>query len=156
MHSALAPQSQRTARPPAVGIWGPMAARRMPRMRLTTSVAPESSAPVDPAETKASPAPSFSRFNPTVREESGFCLKAMAGSSAISTTSLASLISTPAGRLFWPQASTAFSTSAVRPTRMISTPWFRLASSAPRTISSGALSPPIASTMIFMLPAPPA
>ena len=31
-----------------------------------------------------------------------------------------------------------------------------LAAKAPRTISSGALSPPIASTMIFMLPAPPA
>ena len=155
MHSALAPQSHSTIRPAAVGIWGPMAARRMPRMRLTTSVAPESRAPVDPAETKASPAPSRRSFNPTVREESGLSLKAMAGSSAISTTSVASLISTPAGRLLTPQASTALRISAVRPTRVSSTPCFRLASRAPRTISSGALSPPMASTMIFM-PVPPA
>ena len=121
----------------------------MPRIRFTSSVAPASSAPVDPAETNASPSPARNRFSPTVKEESFFTLKAVAGSSAISTTSEASRISTPEGRVFSPQASTARSTSAARPTRMISTPWVLLASKAPCTTAWGALSPPIASTIIF-------
>ena len=85
-----------------------------------------------------------------LREESFFILKAVAGSSAISTTSVAPLISTPAGSVFSPQASTARRISSVRPTRRISSPWVRFASSAPWTMAPGALSPPMASTMIFM------
>ena len=154
MHSALAPQSQRTARPPNTGITGPIAARRRPRIRLTTKVAPASSAPVEPAETKASPWPSLRRFRPTVREESFFTLKAVAGSSQISTTSLASRISTPLGRVVSPQASTHLRMSAARPTSKMSTPKVLWASNAPWTTAAGALSPPMASTMIFM-PVPP-
>ena len=86
MPSAVAPQSTSTAPPPPVGTTGAMAARRMPRMRLTSSVAAASSAPVDPADTKASPSPLFSRFSPTVRDESFFSLNAVAGLSHISTT----------------------------------------------------------------------
>ena len=56
VHSALAPQSQMMVLPPALlGKAGAMAARRMPLTRLTTSVAAVSRAPVEPAETKASP-----------------------------------------------------------------------------------------------------
>ena len=123
-------------------------------MRLTTRVAPASRAPVDPAETKASPSPSRSIRRPTVREESFFRLKAVAGSSEISTTSDASRISTPAGRVFPPAASTARRTSAVLPTRITSVPYCSWASSAPWTTARGALSPPMASTMIF-IPNPP-
>ena len=150
----MAPQSQRMALPEAVGITGPITARRMPRMRLTTRVAPASRAPVDPAETKASPSPFFKRFSPTVREESFFFLKAVAGSSEISTTSEASRISMPAGSVFSPQASTARRISSPRPTRRMSTPWAFFASRAPRTAASGALSPPMASKMIFMAGSP--
>ena len=100
-------------------------------MRLTTSVAPASRAPVDPAETKASPSPFFSRFRPTVREESFFLLKAVAGSSAISTTSAASRISTPEGRFFSPHCSTAFRISAIRPTRITLVPYSLWAARAP-------------------------
>ena len=81
---------------------GESAARRRPRMRLTTSVAPESSAPVLPADTKPSASPFFTRFNPTIKEESGFFLKAVAGSSAISTTSVAFCIVIPAGSVGQP------------------------------------------------------
>ena len=85
----MAPQSMSTAPPFPVGTTGARAARRMPLIRLVTRVAPDSSAPVEPAETKASPAPSLRRVSPTVREESFFFRNAVAGSSHISTTSLA-------------------------------------------------------------------
>ena len=91
-----------TAPPFPVGTTGARAARRMPRMRLTSRVAAASRAPVEPAETKASPLPSLSRLSPTVREESFFSRKAVAGLSHISTTSLAWAISTPAGVFFSP------------------------------------------------------
>ena len=52
----MSPQSQMMVRPPALlGNAGPMAARRTPLTRLPMRVAPVSSAPVEPAETKASP-----------------------------------------------------------------------------------------------------
>ena len=105
----------------------------MPRMRLTTRVAPDSSAPVDPAETKASPSPLFSRFRPTVREESFFSRKAVAGLSHISTTSLAWAISTPAGSSLMPLSSRTFRMVSPRPTRITPTPYSRLASTAPIT-----------------------
>ena len=58
--------------PVFVGSSGASAARRTPRILFTTSVAPESSAPVLPADTRASPSPFFSRFRPTVMLESLF------------------------------------------------------------------------------------
>ena len=151
MHSAFAPQSHRIIRPPAVGSSGPMAARRMPRIRFTSSVAPASSAPVEPAETKASPAPSRSSVIPTVREESFVFLNAVAGSSEISTTSDASRISTPERSVVSPLDSITFRISAARPTSRMSTPCSFRAASAPCTTASGALSPPIASMIIFIL-----
>ena len=57
MPSAVAPQSMRTMFPLALGTTGARAARRMPRMRLMSRVAADSRAPVEPAETKASPSP---------------------------------------------------------------------------------------------------
>jgi hypothetical protein len=96
-------------------------------IRLATRVAPDSRAPVDPAETKASPVPSFSRFSPTVREESFFFRKAVAGSSHISTTSLAWLTATPEGRSLIPLSARVLRISSPLPTRMMSTPYSRLA-----------------------------
>ena len=48
--SAVAPQSMSTEPPPPVGTTGAIAARRIPLMRFTKSVAPDSSAPVEPAQ----------------------------------------------------------------------------------------------------------
>ena len=143
-----------TAPPPPVGTTGAMAARRMPRMRLTISVAADNSAPVLPAETKAAPSPFFSRFRPTVREESFFSLKAVAGLSHISTTSEAWTISSPGGSSPMPSSLSTLRMSSPRPTRMTSTPSSRTAARAPRTLETGALSPPMASTMIFICSPP--
>ena len=139
-----------TAPPFPVGTTGASAARRMPLIRFATRVAPDSSAPVEPAETKASPSPAFSRFSPTVSEESFFFRKAVAGSSHISTTSLAWDTATPAGRSLMPLSARTLRMSSPLPTRMISTPYSLLAWMAPITGASGALSPPMASTMIFI------
>ena len=114
-------------------------------MRLTISVAPVSSAPVEPAETTASPFPSRRRFSATVMEESFLRRVAVLGSSSMVTISRASTISN------W-QISSGFrqrSISSFRPTSTTSTPSSFRARSAPFTISPGALSPPMASTMIL-------
>ena len=100
VQSAVAPQSMSMTLPVAVGIIGPMAARRMPFTRRTVSVAAESSAPVDPADTNASPPPSRSICKPTTIEDCGFFFRTVAGSSCISTTSSAFAISTPFGSVW--------------------------------------------------------
>ena len=94
MHSTFAPQSMSMMPCSPAGRTGAMAARRMPRMRLTMRVAPVRSAPVEPAETTASPLPSRRRFRATVMEESFLRLVAVLGSSSMVTTSRASTIST--------------------------------------------------------------
>ena len=86
---------------------------------------------------------------PTVKEESFFRLKAVAGSSQISTTSVALAISMPLGSSLQPHCCRAFKISSVFPVRTMSTPYFSCAISAPLTGASGAKSPPMASTMIF-------
>ena len=88
-------------------------------------------------------------------EESFFTLKAVAGSSWISMTSVALTTLTRSGSWAQPQSAAAERTSASRPTSTISRSWrFLAAFSAPLTISPGALSPPMASTMIFICPPP--
>ena len=136
--------------PRALGTVGLSAARRMPRSRRTISVAPESRAPVFPAETTASPRPSFSRFSATVMEESGLSRQARAGSSSIVTTSEAFTMETPSGRFPRPRVWKQRRISSPLPTSTSSTPVSWWASMAPFTISRGALSPPMASIMIFM------
>jgi len=136
--------------PVALGTTGAKAARRMPRIRLTIRVAADSRAPVDPAETKASPFPSLSRFRPTVMEESGFSLKARAGLSSMSMTWLAGTISMPWGGAWWPSLARQAVMSSVRPVRRISTPRSFWARRAPSMGAWGALSPPMASTIIFI------
>ena len=148
--SAVAPQSMSTIFPFAVGTTGASAARRMPRMRLMSRVAAESSAPVEPAETKASPFLALSRFRPTVMEESGLSLKARAGLSSMVMTSLAGAISTPWGRSVLPSLFRQSRMTASGPVKIISTPKSSAARRAPSTGARGALSPPMASTIIFI------
>ena len=114
-------------------------------MRFTMSVAPVSSAPVLPAETTASPFPSLSRFSATVMEESFLRLVAVLGSSSIVTTSRASTISISEQ----PSSARQAFTSSSLPTSTISTPSSFFALTAPLTTAAGALSPPIASMIIF-------
>ena len=150
MQSAVAPQSMRTIPPEALGTTGAKAARRMPRMRPTVRVAPESRAPVLPAETKASPSPAFSIRRPTVMEESGLSRKARAGLSSMVITSWVCTISMPLGRLLRPSCSRQARMSGSLPVRTTSTPSCSAAWMAPSTGARGALSPPMASKMIFM------
>ena len=77
-------------------------------------------------------------------------MKAVAGLSQISTTWSAWAISTPAGSVSMPSSLRQRRMSSPRPTRTTSTPYSFTACSAPRTLHWGALSPPMASTMIFM------
>lgn len=102
-------------------------------------------APVFPAETKAAALPSFTILAATVMEESLFFRIASVGFSCISTTSDAGTIVMFEGR-FGPKTR---SISEGIPTRHI---WLLIngaANSAPATIASGALSPPIASTAML-------
>ena len=121
----------------------------MPLILLTMSVAPERRAPVEPAEIIASALPSFKSLRATVMEESDFSRVTVAGSSSISTTSEAFAISTPDGRSLYPSSLIDLKISSPFPTRTIFAPNSSCASSAPFTISRGALSPPIASITIF-------
>ena len=129
----MAPASISTAPPFPVGTTGASAARRIPRIRLISRGAAPSRAPVEPADTKASPSPALSRFSPTVREESFFSRKAVAGLSQISTTSEAWAISTPAGSSRMPFSSRTFRMSSPRPTRVMPTPYSLFAWMAPMT-----------------------
>ena len=134
---------------PPFGSTGASAARRMPRMRRTISVAPVSSAPVEPAETTASPSPSRSMFSATVMDASFLWRVAVLGLSLMVMTSLAGrtvICPFPAA----PQAARHGRTASSRPTSTMSTPNSFCASTAPCTMACGALSPPMASTMIFI------
>ena len=112
------------------------------------SVAPASSAPVEPAETKASPSPAASMRRPTTMDESFLPRMAAVGSSHISMVSEASATVMPA--ISMPFSRAQASMSRLRPTAVICTPYSRTAAAAPSRISFGALSPPIASMMMFI------
>ena len=151
----MAPQSISTALPVVVGMTGAIAARRMPWIRLVISVAPVSSAPVEPADTAASPSPSRSIVNAAPMEVSFFRRNTVAGSSHISTVSVVGRRVTPCGSVAAPHRAAAARMAASSPVRTMSQPKRLWALSAPLTISSGALSPPMASMMIFTERAPP-
>ena len=153
VHSALAPLSSSRAKPPV--FWGtgaPRAARRMPLMRLVSSVAPVSSAPVEPAEISTSPSPLPSRLRPTVMLESFFCRKAVEYLSSMVMTSLACCTVILSAQ----RPARMGSISSCLPTRRILQPYFSAACTAPSTIHWGAWSPPMASMMILIRCPPPA
>ena len=148
MHSALAPESSSSTRPPLQGSWVGSAARRMPRIRLVTSVAPDSSAPVLPAEIMASPSPSLTMRRATDMEESFLRRTAVAGSSCMSMTFSALRMEIGRSSAF-SFASSSLMTASL-PTRIYSCPNSRAAMTQPETMASGALSPLIASMISFM------
>src|SRR6267143_460529 len=145
--SIVAPASSRHAGFPfAVGNIPQSAGRSIPRMRPRTRSAAAIVAPVLPAETTASASPCLTIDVATPIDVSARRRSAVAGCSSIPTTSLASRIVMPGG--IW--APTSLRTASSRPTSTRSdAPPFCRYNRAPRTISSGAWSPPIASTAIF-------
>ena len=124
-------------------------------MRLVMRVAPVSRAPVEPAETSASPFPSRSMVSPTPMEVSFLRRNTVAGSSHISTVSVVAAISMPAGSSCAPHWASASRMAFSSPVSTMSTPQCFCPARAPFTISSGALSPPMASRMIFIRQVPP-
>ncbi len=152
--STLAPPSQSMKKPWDLGSSGAKATRLTPRMRLAIMVAPTTRAPLFPALAKASPLPWARARRPTAMELSGFSFKTALGSSSMVRASLQSKISIWASWGERPSSlaqARSFSLSPARASWMPSSVW---AWAQPRKISPGALSPPKASTMIF-IPAPP-
>ena len=151
-HSTFAPQSS-SRKGVLPGMTVASAGRLTPFTVRTMRLAPTCSAPVEPAETKASPLPSASMRRPTTMLESFLARTALAGSSHISMTSVAFTIS-----MFFISMAFSFTQAAIfsaSPTARISTSGqAAVAATAPFRISAGALSPPMASRMIFMAVTP--
>src|SRR5256886_1083762 len=145
--SIVAPASSRQAGFPfVVGNMPHSAGRSMPRMRPSTRSAAAIVAPVLPADTTASASPCLTIDVATPIEVSARRRSAVAGCSSMPTTSFESRSVIPGGI----SAPTSLRTASSRPTSTRSdAPPFCLYNRAPRTISSGAWSPPIASTAIF-------
>ena len=129
------------------------AARLIPLIRLTKRDAPTTIAPVLPAETKASPSPEASIFMPTAIVQSSYDLTTSVGSTSTGMTFSTSVIEMRSSgiRFFWHTSRMIFSL----PQAMMSTPYSFTAMAQPLRTSSGALSPPKASTMILMIIRPP-
>src|SRR5882672_3344966 len=145
--STLAPASSTRTGCVAVGNRAPIAARCTPAWSRSSSVLAAITAPVFPAEMKASDSPFFWSVRPTAIEERGLPRIAASGFSPIPTASGASTMSmrersTPGVR------PSAASMSALRPTSCTRNSGGSSCSAcaAPSTSTRGALSPPIASS----------
>ena len=136
--SAFAPESISTDGPRLAGMTTAIAGRETPGRRRSSRKQAASIAPVFPAETTASALLSPTARQAATSELSGLPRTASAGFSSIPITS---------------DVVTSSSPPVSRPTgpkRTGSIPSFA-ASSAPASTSSGALSPPIASTATFVI-----
>ena len=150
--STLAPPSIRIRWPFAVGRIGARAGRFIPLSLFAINVEPTTSAPVLPAETKASPLPSARACKPTAMEQSFLLLIISVGSSWISITDSVCIMDILSRlRLFFSAVSLIIFSF---PVRVTSTPSSATALAAPSITAKGALSPPNASTIIFILPFP--
>src|SRR6266550_1832059 len=146
--SVLAPTSRRKQfRPVEVGIADPIAGRSMPGMRRKPKSAAAITAPLLPALTKALTRPSSTIWIPRTIEDAFLLRTAWAGCSSIPLISGASSI---CAHVPAPDAARMASTFSLTPTKITSTPSSRCAWTPPATTCSGAKSPPIASSAIFM------
>ena len=150
-HSALAPQSSSRNGCLSVGICAASAGRLMPLSVRTIRLVATCSAPVDPAETKASASPFLSMVKPRIMLESFFWRAALTGSSSIVMTSGQSMSSNGARSM--ESSAAAFFRVSAGPSRAMVMPWPNscAACAAPCSTAFGALSPPMASSKIFML-----
>ncbi len=134
----LAPASSSTM-PGPMGKIEAIAGRLTPRIRPMPMAAAAIAAPVDPADTMPTASPEATNRAAVVTEAPFFSRIAVAGSSCIPITSGACTIGNVAS---W--SARIGSIASVSPTSTTSTPR-AAASMAPRTVSKGARSPPMAS-----------
>src|SRR5256885_3649406 len=125
----------------------PIAGRSMPGIRCSPKRAAAITAPLFPALTKPLTRPSSTIVQARTIDEFFLVRTACAGCSSMAMTSGASSI---CAHLPAPEAASALSTLSLTPTKITSTPSSRCACTPPATIWSGAKSPPIASSAIFM------
>ena len=126
----------------------------IPFILPTINVAPASNAPEFPADMNTSPSFSFSILNPTTIDESFLCLIASVGPSSISIVSVAFFIfslSDTSSISFPVNSFTLFLITSSFPTNVIVAFIWLTAFNAPFILASGALSPPIASSNIFIV-----
>ena len=143
VESVVAPMSSRMRGPLSVIICTARAGRSTPGRRFRWRIAEATPAPVWPAVTTASASPSRTRRMATLMLASRLRRTATAGGSSMPTVSEACTMRTCDGS----GSSMKGRMRASSPTRMTSTSLCRRAqSTAPRTTSSGAWSPPMAST----------
>ena len=148
--STFAPQSIKSDTPVSVGIIGARGGLLIPLIRPTIVCPPTSTAPELPAETKASASFCFTIFIPITIDDCFFLRIACTGGSAISIISGASTISICSfGYSYLFNSSRTASSCPTRNTLISSLD--KTASTAPLTISTGALSPPIASRATFVI-----
>ena len=136
------------------GSIGAIAGLSTPFILPTSKVAPVSNAPEFPAETNTSPSPSFNNLKPTTIEESFLCFIACVGMSSIVISSVVLciiILSDISFILSFPYSSFTFLfIFSSFPTKIISELISFIAFTAPLIVASGALSPPIASKIIFI------
>src|SRR5438105_4054172 len=125
----------------------PIAGRSMPGIRCRPKSAAAITAPLLPALTKPLTRPSSTIVQARTIDEFFLVRTACAGCSSMAMTSGASSI---CAHLPAPAAASALSTLSLTPTKITSTPSSRCACTPPATTWSGAKSPPIASSAIFM------
>src|SRR5438105_7910739 len=125
----------------------PIAGRSMPGIRCKAKSAAAITAPLFPALTKPLTRPSSTIWTPRTIDEFFLVRTAWAGCSSIAITSGASSIS---AHLPAPAFARAASTFSFCPTKITSTPSSRCACTPPATTWSGAKSPPMASSAIFI------
>ena len=149
LQSTFAPLSTRNVKPFFVGRQVPNTGRSTPGRRPTMSREPVRRAPVLPAETKASASPFFTSCIPTTIEEFFFLRIAIVGTSSVLMTS--SALTTSIFSFGYVYFASSRLTSSSLPTSFTSTFISLTASTAPLTVSTGAKSPPMASsaTIIF-------
>ena len=148
--STFAPLSISIKQSFVLGSTGANPGRFIPFIRLTIKVAPTVNPPLFPAEIKASPLPAANSFSPTAIDVSLLLLIISVGVSSIVNTSVQLIISNPVISIAF--SSATFLIILSFPTNTIlSILYSFLASTVPFKISKGALSPPIASTINFII-----
>src|SRR5712692_2205545 len=143
LQSVLAPISITRQTPSFVGKMPPSAGRSTPTMRLSVKSEAAIIAPLLPADTAPSAAPSRTCCSAIIIEALFLRRTAVAGCSSISMTSSVWMMGRSRPWVSCLASSARIASS--RPTRYTPSPYSRAACTAPSTTSPGALSPPIAS-----------
>ena len=165
-HSTLAPQSSSRKFCLAPGIGVASAGRFTPLTVRTIKLVPTCSAPVEPADTKASASPFLSIVSALTIPESVLWRTALTGSSSMVMFSVQGMTVNCDKSMLFLAAQLSMAGWSPKRTSSIPSPNSAFACAAPCKTHKGALSPPMASTRIFIRltplpirswhPAPPA